>query len=161
MKKKIAAVAVVTVMVMLMLTGCGAANLNRPAMEEGATPVTVTGSCQAYQDGDKLIVEGECDLMTGTNGTVSVYSANGEKLALEKITQTLGEKITYTFNIEDDWPEKVYGFITFDTTQSDRQPDDVRAAYGKAMENLQGDNVIWDAKGIAVCFQSEEITITK
>ena len=163
MKKKITAIVLILSMVFVMfaLTGCGSSQLNRPTAEDPSKMVTVTGSCEAYKDGNNVVVEGECDLMTGTNGTVSVYSSDGRKLALEKIIQTEGEKISYTFPIEEGWGDEVYGFITFDTTQSERQPDAVREAYGKAMEYLEGDNVIWDARGIAVCFQSEAVDLTK
>ena len=164
MKKKITAIVLVLSMVFVMfaLTGCGSAELNRPGRSDPNKEVTtVTGSCEAYKDGNNVVVEGECDLMTGTNGTVSVYSSDGKKLALEKIVQTQGEKISYSFPIEESWGDEVYGFITFDTTQSERQPDEVREAYGKAMEYIEGDNVVWDARGNAVCFQSEAVDLTK
>lgn len=103
-------------------------------------------------------VEGSCNLMDGTNGIVSILNANGATIDKQKFTKE-GDDLTFEFNVENSWPQTVYGFISFDTQQCDRQPDEVTEAYGKRFQNLEGPNIIWDAKGVIAVFQSQAIDI--
>jgi hypothetical protein len=148
-------------MLIILLTGCmGGAKLDRPSMSEGATSYEITGSCNAVLNGDILTVSGECDIVDGTYGTISVYSVDGDELANEVVIKT-GDNLTYDFTVDEDWSDDVYGFITFDTVQAGTQPDAVLAMYGKSFENITGDvnNIVWDSHGIAVVFQSEMVTV--
>lgn len=166
MKKLIVFVAVL-VAAMAFLTGCsayggggcgGTAQISRPTPSEGAATFAVEGECTAELNGNVLMVKGSTNLMDGTNGVVSVLASNGESLAEQKVTQQSGE-ISVEFPVEDDWTDIVYGFITFDTQQGDKQPSEVTDAYGKKFQNLTGDSVIWNTKGISVVFQSESVAV--
>lgn len=150
-----------------LLAGCGgSAPLPRPtpsAVAEGevAPPMfQVEGHCEAVLSDGSLTVSGEVNLMDGTNGVITVLSSSGLKVDEAKITQA-GGPFEHTFAVESDWPDEVYGFISFGTNQGDKQPKDVTAAYGKKFECLEGDssNIIWDNKGIVAVFESEMVTI--
>ncbi len=161
MMKKIAVMGAIVLVCALVLAGCGgSAEIAKPAMKEGATPFTAEGSCEAALNGSVLTVSGTSNLMDGTNGIISVLSADGTTVADNKFTKS-GDAISHDFAIDEDWPEVVYGFISFDTQQADSQPKEVTEVYGKKFENIEGDskNVIWDMKGVIVVFQSEAITI--
>lgn len=157
MKKRL--VGVLMVFVIMCLCACARTpNLTKPAVAEGAKPVEVEGSCEAVLQGSTLEVSGNCNLMDGTNGIIRVLSADGSKLAEQKFTKN-GPDMAQTFQVKDDWPEVVYGFISFDTQDADSQPKEVLEAYGKRFENLEGKDVIWDLKGIIAVFQSEAVEI--
>lgn len=157
MKRRLLCVA--CVLIALLLCACARTpNLTKPAMAEGAKPFEVSGECEAaLQDGgSSLQVSGTCNLMDGTNGIIRILSAEGSKLAEQKFTKE-GETISHSFEVKRDWPDVLYGFISFDTQTSDSQPKEVLEAYGKRFENLEGENVIWDLKGVIAVFQSEPV----
>lgn len=160
MKRKTIAVAIILAMIIISLTGCfgGGAKLDRPTMSAGAMSYEVTGSCQAALNGNVLTVSGQCDIADGTYGTISVYGTNGEELASEVIVKT-GDNLTHDFIVQDNWSDRVYGFVTFDTVEAGTQPDAILAMYGKKFENITGSNVVWDSHGIAVVFQSDIVTV--
>lgn len=161
MKKRIGA-ALVAVICMFLLAGCsrGPAEIAKPEPEEGATLFSVEGECTASINGDVLTVSGATNLMDGTNGVISVLNSDGTSASREKFTKD-SDQISHDFKIEDDWTDIVYGFISFDTTQADKQSTEVKEAYGKKFENLEGDeeNIIWDTKGVIAIFQSEAVEI--
>ncbi len=159
MKRKILAIVLLTAMMVTLLTGCGGgAPLNRPSMKEGATAVTVTGSCEAVLNGNVLTVKGESDIADGTLGTISVYNSSGETVQSVGVTKQ-GDNLSYDFAVTEDWPAQVYGFITFDTKQSGTQSPEIQNLYGSKFENIQGENTLWDTYGVAVVFQSELVKI--
>ncbi len=157
MKKKLVLLLMVTIAAALIFTGCnGAQEIKRPAAD--GTTTEATGSCKAVLNGDTLTVSGETNLMDGTNGIISVLNANGIMIEQQKITKN-GDNLTWDFKKTDEWPEVVYGFITFDTQKSDGQPDAVKNAYGNKFQNLTGEHTIWDQKGVIVVFQSDEVKV--
>lgn len=151
------------VCMILLLSGCscsGTRDIAKPAPAEGAEPVEVEGSCSAQliNGGSVLAVTGTCSLMDGTNGIVSVLSAEGRQLDAHKFTKE-GPELGWDFEVKRDWPDIVYGFISFDTQNCDSQPKEVTEAYGKRFQNLEGEDVIWDMKGVIAVFQSEPVNI--
>ncbi len=118
----------------------------------------MTGSCTAELVDGKLVVSGETNLMDGTNGIISVLNSDGTRIEQQKVTKE-GDNLKAEFTVGEDWPDKVYGFLMFDTSKSDGQPDEVKEAYGKKFQNLTGDDLIWDQNGIIVVFQSEAVEI--
>ncbi len=161
MRKKFAVVLIMIAVLTLFILGCGGtANISKPAMAEGATAFVAEGSCTATLNGNVLNVSGTANLMDGTNGIIRVLSADGTLVDEQKFTKS-GESISHDFAVTEEWPEVVYGFITFDTESADSQPDEVELAYGRNFQNIEGDseNVIWDAAGVMVVFQSEEVVI--
>ncbi|WP_147554014.1 hypothetical protein [Christensenella timonensis] len=157
MKKKLILLLAVTMVAAFIFSGCnGAQEIKRP--EPDGTTTEATGSCQAVLNGDTLTVSGETNLMDGTNGIISVLNANGITLEQQKITKN-GDNLTWDFKVVDEWPEVVYGFITFDTQKADGQPDEVKKAYGNKFQNLTGKHTIWDQKGVIAVFQSEEVKV--
>ena len=160
MKKRIISILIIVFTCVILLTGCSATAATRPQPEDGTEISVITGECSAYADGGKIVVSAASDIETGTNGTLSVYSTVGKELAKADITQ--GEKnakLECEFAIEDSWPDDVYAYLVFDTDQSQKQPDEIIALYGKQFQNIQGDNVVWSAKGCAVVFQSQLIHV--
>lgn len=144
------------------LAACSRTNsIQKPAMSEGAHAFEVTGMCRAelINGGETLLVRGECNLMNGTNGVVSVLNADGSTITEKNFTKESSE-IAYEFDVGRDWPEMVYGFISFDTSHGDRQPAEVTDAYGKKFQNLTGEDIIWDLKGVIAVFQSDPVTIS-
>ena len=159
MKKKLVLLLVIIITAVTIFAGCGGAQeIKRPKPEEGKITVEVTGSCEAVLNGDTLTVSGQTNLMDGTNGIISVLNANGITLEQQKITKN-GDNLTWDFKVTEEWPEVVYGFITFDTQKSDGQPSEVKEAYGSKFQNLTGKDTIWDQKGVIVIFKSDEITV--
>lgn len=159
--KKIVLLAVALVTVAVLAAGCGrAAEIVKPQPSEGAKMVQVTGECTAVLADGKLTVSGTTDLMDGTNGVISVVNSDGT--TAEEVKFTKGEgPIEHTFEVKDAWQDIVYGFVMFDTKESDKQPDAVTAAYGKKFENLEGapENVIWNANGVIAIFMSGEVKV--
>lgn len=157
MKKKLTVLLVIVLAAVTVFTGCGGAQeIKRPA-PTGDT-FEVTGSCKAELQGDTLVVTGETNLMDGTNGVISVLNSNGTRIEQQKITKQ-GDNLKAEFTVGSDWPEKVYGFIMFDTQKSDGQPAEVTKVYGKKFENLTGPDTIWDQHGVIAIFQSEAVKI--
>lgn len=152
---------VLAILLAVSLTSCARMpQLAKPSRDPDAEPVEVTGLCTAelVNGGQAVRVSGSCNLMDGTNGIVSVLNANGSTIAKQKFTKE-SDDLTFEFPVDDKWPQTVYGFISFDTQQCDKQPDEVTKAYGKKFQNLDGPDVIWDAKGLVAVFQSEALEI--
>lgn len=146
----------------LVMLGCArTSDIARPSSEDGKT-ITVTGSCEAKleQGNAVLAVTGTCNLMDGTNGIFSVLGADGTKVEEHQFTKE-GAEMSWLFDVKADWPDVVYGFISFDTQNTQRQPDTVTDAYGKRFQNLTGDYVIWDTKGVIAVFQSKPVEISR
>jgi len=167
MRKRWVLVCGMLLLCVFLFAGCGgSAPLPRPMPsaaaegEEAKPMVTVEGSCEAVLSGDSLTVRGENNLMDGTNGVITVLSSTGLKVDEVKITKQ-GNNLEHTFTVDEEWPDEVYGFISFGTNQGDKQPREVTEAYGKKFEYLDGDSsiIIWDNKGIVAVFQSEMVTI--
>jgi hypothetical protein len=128
-------------------------------MSPGASAFTVTGSCKAELNGSTLTVSGTSNIADGTLGTISVYSANGKQIELVTVTKS-GDNLKHDFTVTAQWPDEVFGFITFDTYQAGTQPDNIQALYGSKFENLQGQYVNWDTShGVAAVFQSDLVKI--
>ena len=157
MKKKLIVLLVIVIAAVAVLAGCGGAQEIKRPEADGET-FTVTGSCTAELSDGKLVVSGETNLMDGTNGIISVLNSDGTRIEQHNVTKE-GDNLKAEFTVAEDWPETVYGFIMFDTSKSDGQPDAVKEAYGKKFQNLVGDDLIWDQSGIIVVFQSEAVKI--
>ncbi|MBC5646968.1 hypothetical protein [Christensenella tenuis] len=157
MKKKLIVLLVIVIAAVTVLAGCGGAQeIKRP--EADGTKFEVTGSCTAELTDGKLIVSGETNLMDGTNGIISVLNSDGTRIDQQKITKE-GNNLKAEFTVKEDWPETVYGFVMFDTSKSDGQPEAVKQAYGKKFQNLEGEDLIWDKNGVIVVFQSEAVKV--
>lgn len=143
------------------LAGCARQpQLTRPAPDGDSATVDVKGECSAslVDGGDVLRISGTCSLIDGTNGIACVLSADGSTLDKRKFTKD-SEVLSFDFNVTDQWPSVVYGFISFDTQQCDQQSREVTDLYGKKFQNLAGPNVIWDSKGVIAVFQSDAVEI--
>lgn len=161
-KMKRVLTALIVLLFIFIFAGCARVpRLTKPAPNEGAASVEVEGECtaQLVNGGQSLVVAGTCNLMNGTNGIVSILNANGTTIDRQKFTKE-SDSLNFEFDVGNSWSGTVYGFISFDTQQCDRQPDEVTAAYGKRFQNLDGPNVIWDAKGVIAVFQSEAVEIS-
>ena len=160
MTKKLFAVVGIIIAILMLFTACSATAATKPQPDEGAQTYEISGKCWAEINGDVIKVCGTSDIDEGTNGTLSVYSSIGKELALEKITQTKkGEVISKEFKIDAGWPDDVVVFLVFDTDQSDRQRDEIKAKYGDKFQNITGENTVWSSAGIAVVFQSDVYTV--
>ena len=151
----------VLAVLMIFVTGCAASGaIAKPSPEQDKEILTVEGSCAAVlkDEGTVLNVTGTANLMDGTNGVISVLSADGTKLDEHRFTQA-GEDVDWDFEVGSDWPAVVYSFISYGTQNMDPQPGEVTAVYGRRFQNLDGPNVIWDTKGVIAVFQSEEVEI--
>lgn len=158
--KKIGIVLSIIVLISVIFAGCSSASAEvaKPQPSEGAETFAPEGSCDAALNGGVLTVTGESNLMDGTNGIVSVLGFDGITLEEQKFTQQ-GGSVSFDFEVADDWPDTVYGYIAYSTQQGDKQPKEVTAVYGKKFENLDGPNVIWDLKGVVAIFQSDAVMI--
>jgi len=158
--KKFCMVLLIIIALAAVLTGCarGSAEVSKPKPSEGAEMFTVEGECGAALDGNILTVSGSSNLMDGTNGVISVLNSDGIMVEEHKFTQS-GESVSFDFEVQDDWTDIVYGYISFSTQQGDKQPKEVTEVYGKKFENLEGENIIWDLKGVIAVFQSEAVTV--
>lgn len=155
---------------MLLVVACAALSgacarqpqLSKPSVEEGVTPIEVSGNCTAelVDGGEVLRVSGTCSLIDGTNGIVCVLNADGSTVDKRKFVKE-SEDLSFDFDVTGEWSDTVYGFISFDTQQCDRQPDEVTELYGKRFQNLEGPDVIWDSKGVIAVFQSEAVKLQK
>ena len=161
--KKISIVIIMCIVLPLVLAGCGGTpQITRPQPAEGAETFEIEGECEAELSGDVLKVSGSSNLMDGTNGIISVLNSDGTTAAKQKFTKE-GDSVSHEFAVEDEWEGVVYGFITFDTENADKQPKEVTEVYGKKFENFTGDSseVMWNAKGVMAVFRSEPVEITR
>lgn len=161
---KITAVAA-ALMLLMALAGCGGGGtVKPPAMKEGATPVTVSGSCELTIDGDTITVSGETDILPGSLVCVSVESQSGMTLD-SAVIPVEGKKISQQFKItEDKYDEgvvSVIGHITFSPRLYGTQSTAVYEKYGTKFENIKpdGKNVLWDSNGNIVVFASEPVKL--
>ncbi len=157
MKKKLIVLLVIVLAAVTVFAGCGGVQEIKKPVADGAV-FDVTGLCKAELQGDKLVVTGETNLMDGTNGVISVLNSNGTRIDQQKITKQ-GDNLKAEFQVNEDWPETVFGYVMFDTQKSDGQPAEVTKVYGNKFQNLKGKDVIWDQHGVIAIFQSEAVTI--
>ena len=156
---KITAVMLMMILSVAVLSACGSTQLARPSMAEGATAVDVSGTCEATLDGDVLKVTAKTtNLDDGVIGRISVASYDGRVLEKKVITKS-GDNLSAEFTVGSDWPETVYCFYVADPSEDGRQLDAVYEKYGKKFENMQGDQVIISANGLALTLRSEKIEI--
>ena len=160
MKKswKITAIMLIMILSVAVLSACGSSELVRPSMAEGATAVDVSGTCEATLEGDVLKVTATTNLDDGVIGRISVASYDGRVLEKKAITKS-GDNLSAEFTVGSDWPETVYCFYVADPSEDGRQTDAVYEKYGKKFENMQGDQVIISANGLALTLRSEKIDI--
>jgi len=143
-----------------LLAGCGqAASLKRPEATEGATEVTISGTCSISQEGDVFTVSGSIDVMNGTWIDVSVVSQNGMILA-HKTFQRSDEPILETFTITADKLEGVVdvkGYICCAPSYYHKQETEVYNVYGKKFENIQNgaDTAVFNNEGVVLTFASD------
>ncbi len=159
MKRKVFLTIVIIIAAAIIFCGCGGPAAIVKPNPAGAL-FKVEGSCSAELSEDKTVLEvyGTTNLMDGTNGVISVIDPNGT--TIEKVNvQKQGDNLKHTFNVAPSWPKDVYAFVTFDTQQGDQQSSVVKETYGVKFENLEGEDIIWNQKGVIACFQSELVAI--
>ena len=143
MKKTIALI--ILVMMIFAMTGCSRdSNLYRQTPDEGATVYALEGTLNAEAEGGKLSVSFESNLMTGTVVLISVESITGEQLASEKASIEEGKVLTVSFDIDETLKgKKVYVSVSA-SPNTGKQPSEVKEAYGKWFQNIDGKNIVWD-----------------
>ena len=163
---KILAAVSAALLLMTILAGCsGGGTLKAPAMKEGATEVTVTGSCDLTVDGDTITVSGETNLMAGAIVCVSVESQSG--MTLDSVKLPIGEdgkisqEFTKTADKYDEAVTSITGHIACVPRLYGTQPTAVYEKYGSKFENiaLDGQNILWNSNGKMVVFASETVDL--
>jgi hypothetical protein len=163
---RILGVTAAVLMVVMMLAGCsGGGTLKAPAMKEGATEVSVTGSCDLTIDGDTITVSGETNLMAGTIVRISVESQSG--MTLDSVNVPLGEdgklsqEFAKTADKYGDTVASVTGHISCVPRQYGTQPTAVYEKYGSKFENiaLGSDDILWNSNGKMVVFASQTVDL--
>ena len=156
-KLKIIAVLVTIILAVGMLASCGAAQIEKPEILEGVTPVDVTGYCEMEVDGTTITVTGETDFIAGTIIHISIAAQSGEEIDSVTISKSQ-YAISQTFQITDenfgDDVKSFTAFITVAPKQYGKQTDNVYAQYGKKFERISSEH-IWNKDGILVIFASE------
>ena len=163
---KIFAVISTVILLTMALAGCGGGRtLQKPAMQEGAVAVEVTGSCDIKLENGVITVSGETNLMNGAIVYISVEAQNGITLDSRK-SIVGGESISEDFVVSgdkyDDSVKTITGHITCAPRLYGNQNPDILNVYGSKFENIQSEgNLIWDSTGCFVVFGSKTIDFTK
>jgi len=164
---RIFAVITVAVMISVLLAGCsGGGTIKKPEMKEGATAVTVTGSCDIKVENGVITVSGETNLLAGSIIYISVEAQNGLTLDSFKVTQGEDSKVSHDFTITDDKYDasvtSVVGHISCAPRLYGTQPTNVYGTYGDKFENIVSDgNIVWNTSGVTVVFASQIVDLNK
>ena len=150
------------VIAMLAMAGCscGSGQLTKVERAEGAQPVTVTGAVTVTQQGNTLHVSCSTDLMNGSIIKVAIDGTDGSEVASVVYEKTC-DNFYADFEIGEKWPDKVYASLVMEPKANGDQPKEVDEAYGARLENLEGENILFNYEGCLVVFQSEMLTIQK
>lgn len=145
---------------MLIICGCGknSSEVLKPTQSEGAQSYNIEGDCIANLNNNILTVSGTNNVIDNTNGVITILNSNGSVADKKKFQQQNGS-VTMDFDVKDDWTDSVYACIAYSTQQGDKQPREITDIYGKKFENMTGENVIWDLKGVIAVFQSDAVKI--
>ena len=159
MKKVTRSLAIALILMIAMsLIGCKQAPkpIKKPA--GGEVTHAINGSCTLTIEGDTATVSGTTGLMQGTVIKISIFSASGKELASE-IQEVTEEAYTASFAVDPAWNGEIYGFLSCTPSSNGSQPKEVKEAYGKNFANLEGENVIWNAKEVMFVLMRESLTI--
>ena len=132
--------------------------MNRTTPDETATVYTVTGSCELTQEGDSLVVNCKTDMMDGTLIKLSVDSYNGDVLASEVKTVENGAA-SAAFAVDSKWSGTVYGNAVVLPSANGEQTKEFYEKYGKKMQNINSEALIWNVEGNIIIFQSKELDL--
>lgn len=159
MKKKPILILILCVAISL-LSSCARKTYEvaKPAQSEGAQSYNIEGTCVAELNGSTLSVSCTNNIIDNANGVITILNSNGSVAEEKKFKQEHGS-VNMDFDIKDDWTDSVYACTAFSTQQGDKQPKEVTEIYGKKFENMIGENIIWDLKGVIAIFQSEAVKI--
>ena len=159
MKKRLIFLIIITLMFTL-LYGCAGKTYEvvKPSQSADAQSYNITGECKATLNDNILYVTGTNNIIDNTNGVITILNSNGS-VADEKKFKLENGSVEVDFEVKDDWTDTVYALIAFSTQQGDKQPRDVTDVYGKKFENMTGENIIWDLKGVIAIFQSDVVEI--
>ena len=170
MRKKSVKILLASLSIVLMIsvfTGCGAAVVTKPEMEEGAVTVPVSGSCDISVADGVITVSGETDLLSGSILYISVEAQNGMTIDFVKITKGDDDKVSHEFVIDgekyDDNVVSVTGHITCAPKLYGKHADIVYETYGDKFENIENKtgDMVWNTEGVIVVFGSESIDLAK
>ena len=158
-KRTVFAIVIVAICAVLCSCSCGGtATMNRTTPDETATVYTVTGSCELTQEGDSLVVNCKTDMMDGTLIKLSVDSYNGDVLASEVKTVENGAA-SAAFAVDQKWSGTVYGNAVVLPSANGEQTKEFYEKYGKKMQNINSEALIWNVEGNIIIFQSKELDL--
>ena len=134
--------------------------MNRTTPDETATVYTVTGSCELTQEGDSLVVNCKTDMMDErvSQSSCRLNSYNGDVLASEVKTVENGAA-SATFAVDSKWSGTVYGNAVVLPSANGEQTKEFYEKYGKKMQNINSEALIWNVEGNIIIFQSKELDL--
>lgn len=157
---------VLAVLVLAVLVGACACSKNngvtRPEPAEGAKTYEVTGEVTIKKlDEQTLRVYCETNIMKETILVFSIDSYEGEQLEKKVLTMPEladGKCIYADFNIDPKWEGPITAAVSVTPSEDGKQVDAVKEAYGSKLENVMGEDVLFNSKGNIICFQSDKFT---
>lgn len=159
MKKalKIISLCLVICAAVAVFAGCSSTgDIPRPSMT--GTAVDVSATCTIEQTSTGVKVSAETNVIDGTLCHVSISGTDGKIISKQTLTVTNG-KVSYEFPTDPSWPNKLIGYFACTPSEDGAQPDNVKALYGNAFENMQGEDVLWDVSTVDLVVCSEKITL--
>ena len=156
---------VIVLIVSLLLVGvilcgcsCGTAQIKRTTPDDPSKVVTVTGSCDTAKEGGNITVHCKTDMMDGTIVKLSLDSYNGTVLASKVATISKGEA-SASFAVESSWSGTAYGNAVIVPNSNGNQTDEFYNKYGKKMQYIESNSLIWNTEGNIIIFQSEKLEL--
>ena len=163
MKKTFAKVLLVIFAIVAVLSLCSCANSNviaQPVPDEGAEISEITGKCIAYQiSEDQIRVYGETNLMPGTVFMLSLDTYAGEHIT-DKVFSMPEDRNNFGYDFTVDakkYGGEIYASIVCVPSENGKQPKDVQEKYGKSLQNIGGEYVIWNPAGNCAVIMSDPV----
>ena len=159
-KSKLVAALAALMFILMGAASCGSGAIARPAADEGAQRYKINGGCVLEVRDGVIRVGCSTDALNGTGVKISIDSSAGGELASQNFTKTC-DNFYADFEIDPKWTGTIMGHLTIEPSANGAHSEEVIAAYGKVLQNLEGDNVIWNANGNAVVISSEKYELSK
>ncbi len=143
---------------LVFLAGCSSSNtLEKIEPQEGVETIVLEGTCSAEVGDDTIKVTLHSNLLEGTVVVFSIDTYDGTELA-SQIYSVSGETIYAEFERDDTYTGIVYASVVASPSIGS-QPENVRDAYGRYFQNVDGEHIIWDTKENIFIVQSEKINL--
>ena len=156
---KYIALSLMAVLCFSLLAGCSSSStVAKLEPQEGVVSIVLTGGCTAEVTDNMIKVTLQSNLMQGTVVRFTIDSYDGTELAYKQYAVS-GDNIYAEFERGATYPDIVYASVVASPTIGS-QPDEVKDAYGRYFQNIDGEHIIWNGAENIFIVQSDKIVLS-